>query len=56
MGAREAKRVIDAPIVDDVVLAHENDLEGCLVVVEKHGDALDAAVVVAVETLAHNRT
>lgn len=54
-GARASKRVIDAPIVDDVVLAHENDLEGCLVVVEKRGAGLDEAVVVAVETLAHNK-
>lgn len=54
-GAQEAKRVINAPIVDDVVLAHENDLEGCLVIVEKRGDSLDGAAVVAVETLAHNK-
>ena len=38
----------------ELVLAHENDLEGCLVVVEKHGgDARDGKVVF-VETLAHN--
>lgn len=44
-------------ISDDAVLAHENDLEGCLVVVEKSrgNDPLGDAQVVAVETLAHNR-
>jgi hypothetical protein len=44
-------------ISDDAVLAHENDLEGCLVVVEKSrgNDPLGDARVVAVETLAHNR-
>jgi hypothetical protein len=42
-------------LADDIVLAHENDLEGCLVVVAKRGAALDAARVVFVETVAHNR-
>jgi hypothetical protein len=44
-------------ISDDAVLAHENDLEGCLVVVEKGrgSDPLGNARVVAVETLSHNR-
>lgn len=41
--------------LDDAVLAHENDLEGCLVVVEKKGASIDDARVVYVETLAHNK-
>jgi len=40
---------------DEAVLAHENDLEGCLVVAEKHGDDPRRARVVFVETLAHNK-
>jgi Zn-dependent protease with chaperone function len=39
---------------DELVLAHENDLEGCLLTVEKHGDNPRDAQVVFVETLAHN--
>lgn len=44
-------------ISDDAVLAHENDMEGCLVVVQKGtgGDPLAQSKVVAVETLSHNR-
>lgn len=39
----------------EAVLAHENDMEGCLVVVEKDGSDLQKARVVFVETIAHNR-
>jgi hypothetical protein len=42
-------------LVDEIALSHENDLEGCLVVVEKHGRGLEGAEVIAVETMAHNR-
>ncbi|MFN7929120.1 MAG: hypothetical protein U0Y68_14475 [Blastocatellia bacterium] len=42
-------------LADDVALSHENDLEGCLIVAEKHGNDLQQAVVQYVETLAHNR-
>jgi Zn-dependent protease with chaperone function len=38
----------------EAVLAHENDLEGCLVVVAKHGDGPQHGKVVFVQTLAHN--
>ena len=41
-------------LAQDAVLAHENDLEGALVVAEKHGPDPRAARVVRVETLAHN--
>ncbi|MCW5967058.1 MAG: M48 family metalloprotease [Blastocatellales bacterium] len=40
---------------DEAVLAHENDLEGCLVVAQKKGDDPARARVVYVETLAHNK-
>jgi Zn-dependent protease with chaperone function len=39
----------------EAVLAHENDLEGALVVAEKAGDDPANAKVVLVETLAHNK-
>jgi hypothetical protein len=38
----------------EAVLAHENDLEGVLVVVEKHGPDPSRGKVVLAETLAHN--
>ena len=41
-------------LAQDAVLAHENDLEGVLVVAEKHGPDPRGARVVRVETLAHN--
>ena len=41
-------------LAQDAILAHENDLEGALVVAEKHGPDPRAARVVRVETLAHN--
>jgi hypothetical protein len=40
---------------EEAVLAHENDLEGCLVVVEKSTDDYISGHVVFVEALAHNR-
>jgi len=49
------ERARKLPMADDVVLAHENDLEGCLVVAEKRGPRLEDAEVTIVETLAHNR-
>lgn len=39
-------------LADDVALSHENDLEGCLVVLAKNGKEL---TVQFVETMAHNR-
>ena len=38
----------------EAVLAHENDLEGALVVAEKNGENLAGARLMLVETLAHN--
>ncbi|MBI3949182.1 MAG: hypothetical protein HY314_01825 [Acidobacteria bacterium] len=42
------------PEAEDLALSHENDMEGCLVVAEKRGESLDDAIVVYVETMAHN--
>lgn len=41
-------------LADEATLAHENDMEGTLVVVAKSGGELDAAKPAYVETLAHN--
>ncbi|MFN0084095.1 MAG: hypothetical protein ACKVX9_01795 [Blastocatellia bacterium] len=42
-------------LANQIALAHENDLEGCLVVAEKIGSDPAKAEVRFVETLAHNR-
>jgi len=42
-------------MADDVALSHENDLEGCLVVVHKLAERTPPGTVEYVETLAHNR-
>ena len=39
----------------EATLAHENDMEGCLVVARKEGNDLQKARVVFVETIAHNK-
>lgn len=41
-------------MLNDATIAHENDMEGALVVVEKKGENFAAARVRFVETLAHN--
>jgi len=53
-GARRVAEFDPTGLAQDAVLAHENDLEGALVVAEKRGRDLQAARVVRVETLAHN--
>jgi hypothetical protein len=53
-GAKAGGKWDPTGLSQDAVLAHENDLEGCMIVAEKHGDDPLAARVVAVETLAHN--
>jgi hypothetical protein len=42
-------------LLNEAALAHENDMEGCLIVVEKAKEGLEKAEAVFVETLAHNR-
>ncbi|HUE83666.1 MAG TPA: M48 family metallopeptidase [Pyrinomonadaceae bacterium] len=54
-GVSRVRTVDPTGRADELVLAHENDLEGCLVVAEKNGDDLRKARVVFVETLAHNK-
>ncbi len=40
--------------LEEAGVAHENDMEGCLIVVEKDGNDLDRARIVFLETLHHN--
>ncbi len=54
-GLRRAGKDPTGGLAEDVALSHENDLEGCLVVVEKKGDDLSKAAVQYLETIAHNR-
>lgn len=54
-GARRGGRYDPTGLSTEAVLAHENDMEGCLVVAAKQTDALALARVVYVETLAHDR-
>ena len=54
-GARRGGRYDPTGLSGEAVLAHENDMEGCLVVAAKTGVDLKAARVVFVETLAHDR-
>ncbi len=56
LGARYGRRYDPTRVVDDLVLAHENDLEGCLVVVAKRNPrSKNTERVVFVESLAHNK-
>jgi hypothetical protein len=54
-GVRRGGRYDPTGLSGEAVLAHENDMEGCLVVAAKAGDKVSAARVVFVETLAHDR-
>src|SRR5918993_2537872 len=55
-GVRRGGKYDPTGLSQSAVLAHENDMEGCLVVAAKGGgDDLASAAVVFVETLAHDR-
>jgi hypothetical protein len=54
-GVRLGGRYDPTGLSNEAVLAHENDMEGCLVVAAKAGGELKRARVVFVETLAHDR-
>jgi hypothetical protein len=54
-GVRRGGRYDPTGLSGEAVLAHENDMEGCLVVAQKDGKDLKRARVVFVETLAHDR-
>ena len=53
-GARAIGTRDPTGMLDEAVLAHENDMEGCLVVVAKSGKNLREASVAYVESLHHN--
>jgi hypothetical protein len=54
-GVKRGGKYDPTGLSDEAALAHENDMEGCLVVVRKAGADLERARVVYVETVAHNR-
>ena len=54
-GVRRGGRYDPTGLSAEAVLAHENDMEGCLVVAEKEGEDPARARVILVETLAHDR-
>ena len=54
-GVRRGGRYDPTGLSEGATLAHENDMEGCLVAAAKNGADLAAARVVAVETVAHDR-
>jgi hypothetical protein len=54
-GARRGGRYDPTGLSGEAVLAHENDMEGCLIVASKAGADFKQARVAFVETLAHDR-
>lgn len=48
-------KIGDIPGVQEAQLSHENDMEGCMIIAEKHGGDPARATLVGVETLAHDR-
>jgi GNAT superfamily N-acetyltransferase len=54
-GVRAGGRYDPTGLSSEAVLAHENDMEGCLVVASKSGEDPARARVVYVETLGHDR-
>lgn len=54
-GVRAGGRYDPTGLSSEAVLAHENDMEGCLVVASKSGEEPTRARVVYVETLGHDR-
>lgn len=53
-GAKRGGKYDPTGLAQESALAHENDMEGCLIVVAKNGNDLTQARVVFVETLHHN--
>lgn len=53
-GAKRGGRYDPTGLADEAALAHENDLEGCLLVVAKNGIELSSARVVFIEAFHHN--
>jgi hypothetical protein len=54
-GVRRGGKYDPTGLSSEAVLAHENDMEGCLVVAAKSGEDTTRARVVYVETLGHDR-
>lgn len=54
-GVKRGGRYDPTGLSAEAVLAHENDMEGCLVVVSKTGSDFKEARVLYIETLAHDR-
>lgn len=54
IGVKPAASIDPTGRAQEIALAHENDLEGCLITVEKNGPDPRQGKVVFVETLAHN--
>ncbi len=53
-GVKRGGKYDPTGLAEETSLAHENDLEGCLIVVAKNGGELKRSHVVFVETLRHN--
>ena len=53
-GVKEGTEHDPTGLLEEAGVAHENDMEGCLIVAAKHGNDLDKARVVFVETLHHD--
>ena len=53
-GAKASGQYDPTGLADEAALAHENDMEGALIVVKKNGSTLNGARVVFVEALHHN--
>lgn len=53
-GTKRGGKYDPTGLTEEAALAHENDMEGCLIVVLKDGKDLERARVVFVETLHHN--
>jgi len=54
-GTKRGGKYDPTGLADDATLAHENDMEGALVVVKRNGNDLAEAQVVFAETLHHNK-
>ena len=54
-GAKRGGQYDPTGLADETALAHENDMEGALVVVQKHGSEVKDGRVVFVESLHHNQ-
>jgi hypothetical protein len=53
-GAKRGSKYDPTGLAEETALAHENDMEGCLIVAAKRGNNLSLARVIFVETLHHN--